>query len=241
MDVPLCRSRHGSYTFPVLVLSRPACLSVHWPQNCFYKCRSRCSIALQPNRITRLFSYSREVERRERLVLPLLRIKSLPLVQQQRQRQMGHFSCPSCLSLSTPHLFCSYSLSYIIFPLCPDSTEPHAVYPPPPSPPPLNKYTSVAWALANVGCLATEFSIPHLRWASLLLVGLSKAIYNLASPACCCGLPECQWGFSTNTWLSWLYQRARLSSVETDAFFSKMKRMRLCNDILYLISFVCLY
>lgn len=47
------------------VLSRPACLSVRWPQNCFYKCRNHCSIALQPNRLTRLFFYSVQVEQRE--------------------------------------------------------------------------------------------------------------------------------------------------------------------------------
>lgn len=54
------------------VLSRPACLSVRWPQNCFYKCRNHCSIALQPNRLTRLFSYSVEVKQREEaLCFPL--------------------------------------------------------------------------------------------------------------------------------------------------------------------------
>lgn len=206
--VPLCRSRHASYMFPLLVLSRPACLSVHWPQNCFYKCRSRCSIALQPNRITRLFSYSREVERRERLVLPLLPIMSLPLVRQRAEtKTCGTLSSsPSSFFLSVcPPLSLPLSLSYIIFPHLPSlSRHYRAPCPHPPSPPPLNKYTSVAWASANVGCLATEFSIAHLRRASLLLVGLLKAISKLASPACSCGLPECQWGFSTNTWLSWL-------------------------------------
>lgn len=102
----------------------PACLSVYWPQNCFYKCRNRCSIALQPNRITRLFSYSRVVERRERLVLPLLPIKSFPLVQ-ERQRTYGTLSCLFFLSIL--HLFSSslaLSLYYSIFPLCPDFTKP---------------------------------------------------------------------------------------------------------------------
>lgn len=207
MVVLLRRSRHGSYMFPLLVLSRPACLSLHWPQNCFYKCRSHCSIALQPKRITRLFSYSKEVERRERLMLPLLPIKSLPLVQKHRQWDTGHFSVPQALSLSTPCLFSflPQSLSCIIIPhLHSLSRLYQAPCRHPPAPPPLNKYTSAAWAFANVGCLATEFSIPHLRRASLLLVGLLKAISKLASPARCCGLPECQWGFSTNTWLSWL-------------------------------------
>lgn len=64
--VPLCRSRHGSFIIALVDLSGSARLSVHWPQNCFYKCKSRCFIALQPNRITRLFSYSREVEQRLR-------------------------------------------------------------------------------------------------------------------------------------------------------------------------------
>lgn len=114
---------------PLLFLSRPARLSVRWPQNCFYKCRSHCSIALQPNRITRLFSYSKEVERRERLVLPLLPIMSVPLVQQQRRRHAGHCSF-------------SFSTSSLVFSLCPDFTKPRC--PHPFSPPPLNKYTSVA-------------------------------------------------------------------------------------------------
>lgn len=52
----------SSYMFPLVVLSGPACLPaclpVHWLQNCFYKGRNHCSIALQPNRLTRLFSYS---------------------------------------------------------------------------------------------------------------------------------------------------------------------------------------
>lgn len=128
VDVPLCRSRHGSYMFPLLVLSRPACLSVHWPQNCFYKCRSRCSIALQPNRITRLFSYSREVERRERLVLPWLPIKSLPLGQLRDGDIRDTFLSLLSFSVhpsSVLFLLFFLTLSSLIFRLCPDVTQPH--------------------------------------------------------------------------------------------------------------------
>lgn len=189
--VPLCRSRHGSFIIALVDLSGSARLSVHWPQNCFYKCKSRCFIALQPNRITRLFSYSREVEQRLRAA---------------QMKTYGHFCVCVSFFLFLPCSFLSLPLplSYIIFPHlsylsrlsqdpCPSSL---------PSPP-FNKYTSVAWASANVGCLATEFSEPHLRRASFFLVGLLKAISKLASPARWCGLPECQWGFSTNIWLSW--------------------------------------
>lgn len=96
----------------------PACLPVHWPQNCFYKCRSHCSIALQPNHITRLFSYSREVERRERLMLPLLPIKPLLLVQRQRWRHTGDSPVPPVFLC--PPLVCSpLSPSYIIVPHLP--------------------------------------------------------------------------------------------------------------------------
>lgn len=85
------KGQHASYMFPLSVLSRPARLSVHWSQNCFYKCKKRCSIALQPNRLTRLFSYSREVEWRGSLMLP---INSPLLVQQHKQRHTGHFPVP---------------------------------------------------------------------------------------------------------------------------------------------------
>lgn len=106
---------------------RPACLSVRWPQDCFYKCRSHCSIALQPNRITRLFPYSWEVEQRERLALPLLPIKSL-CQSSSRSKDIGD-TFPSLWSPSVyhfavifPHLL---SLSRLYQTPCPHCPLPH--------------------------------------------------------------------------------------------------------------------
>lgn len=72
----------------------PACLSVYWPQKCFYKCRNPCSIALQSNRLTRLFSYSRDVEWRGSLMLP---IKFPPVSQATETKPCRTLSYPSCL------------------------------------------------------------------------------------------------------------------------------------------------
>lgn len=205
--VPLCRSRHSSFIIALVDLSGSARLSVHWPQNCFYKCKSRCFIALQPNRITRLFSYSREVEQRLRAA---------------QMKTYGHLCVCVSFFLFLPCSFLSLPLplSYIIFPHlsylsrlsqdpCPSSL---------PSPP-FNKYTSVAWASANVGCLATEFFEPHLRRASFFLVGLLKAT---SEPAQLAGA-DCQSAsgvFPLTFGYHGLNQRARLGSAETDAFCS---------------------
>lgn len=63
--------RTRSLSVSVFSAGLPACLSVHRSHNCFYKCRECCSIALQPNRLTRLFSYSREVEWRRSPAPPI--------------------------------------------------------------------------------------------------------------------------------------------------------------------------
>lgn len=90
----------------------PACLSVYWPQNCFYKCRNPCSIALQSNRLTRLFSYSRDVEWRGSLMLPI----KFPRVSQATEtKPCRTLSYPSCLCVSTPWLSSCHCCFFVFF------------------------------------------------------------------------------------------------------------------------------
>lgn len=207
--VPLCRSRHGSFIIALVDLSGSARLSVHWPQNCFYKCKSRCFIALQPNRITRLFSYSREVEQRLRAA---------------QMKTYGHLCVCVCLS------FCSFPvrsflflclfpiLSSHILAICPDFHRTHAL--PPFHPHPLTNIHQ--WLELQQMLAALPPNSLNLIWGGHPFSSWVCWRPSLSWPAQLAGA-DCQSAsgvFPLTFGYHGLNQRARLGSAETDAFCS---------------------
>lgn len=215
---------------PLLFLSRPARLSVRWPQNCFYKCRSHCSIALQPNRITRLFSYSKEVERRERLVLPLLPIMSVPLVQQQRRRHVGH----SFFSVLSP--FQHLPSSSLFVQTLPNPGAPTHSH--------LHPWTNIhQWLRLQQMLAALPPNSPYLIWDGHPFCSWVCWRPSLSCPAqhAAADCLSASGVFPLTLGCHGFNQRARLSSAETDAFFSCLSLWfwKECGSVItYCISYL---